>query len=504
MAPGKGASVMTWISRIRSWPLLWKVPLLVACLMVGIAMMISQVVLSRLASDQENNLRMLTNAYLDGISAAVIQPVIRADVWETFDALDRARNHYSGVEAKFVIVELPDHKVLAASEPVRFPVRSALPGEISEHFAVNDGLSIDSDTGRAWLSRSLQVEGHTVGRILAEIDIAQLLQVRRHVLWTLILVNSGLTLAFAAIGYFALQRMLRPLTVLTNYFERVREGRAEPIPESNQYKIAAEFRRLFARFNAMARALNEREALASRLAYQEKYAVLGKLASGMAHEVNNPLGGIFNALDTLRRHGSDSNVRETTLNLLHRGLAHIRNVVRSTLVTYKPENAGQSLGPADIDDLRVLVEPEAVRRKVGLDWTNELRDRLPVAAGSVRQATLNLLLNACAASPSGGRVSFRAGVESDGLVVEICDDGPGLPLALADYLVDEEERGALPGDGLGLWIVRRLVRNERGSIRVDRLEAHRTLVRVAWPLRADRAARNLGEMPTGEELLHVE
>ena len=48
----------------------------------------------------------------------------------------------------------------------------------------------------------------------------------------------------------------------------------------------------------MARALNEREELASRLANQEKYAVLGKLASGMAHEVNNPLGGLFNALDT--------------------------------------------------------------------------------------------------------------------------------------------------------------------------------------------------------------
>ena len=70
----------------------------------------------------------------------------------------------------------------------------------------------------------------------------------------------------------------------------------------------------------MARALNEHEELASRLANQEKYAVLGKLASGMAHEVNNPLGGLFNALDTLRRHGDDAKVREATLNLLERGL----------------------------------------------------------------------------------------------------------------------------------------------------------------------------------------
>ena len=79
------------ISSVRSWPLSWKVPLLAAGLMIGIATTISQVVLSRLASDQESNLRALTNAYLDGISAAVIQPVMRGDVWETFDALDRAR-----------------------------------------------------------------------------------------------------------------------------------------------------------------------------------------------------------------------------------------------------------------------------------------------------------------------------------------------------------------------------------------------------------------------------
>ena len=101
--------------------------------------------------------------------------------------------------------------------------------------------------------------------------------------------------------------MLQPLGVLTNYVERVREGRAEPIPEGNRRRISPpNSRQLFDRFNAMAERLSERESLASHLAEQEKYAVLGKLASGMAHEVNNPLGGLFNALDTLRRHGGDS------------------------------------------------------------------------------------------------------------------------------------------------------------------------------------------------------
>ena len=481
---------MTWAARLRGLPLSWKVPLLGAGLMVGIALMISQVVLSRLAADQESNLRTLTNAYLDGISAAVIQPTLRGDVWEAFDALDRARTHYSGVASRFVIIQLPDNKVLASSEPLRFPVQSDVPVDILGHFPTKDDLIIDYDNGRAWLSRTLQLEGHSIGRLLAEIDVAPLLQVRRHVLWTLILANSGMTFIFVAIGYATLRRMLRPLGTLTGYVEQVREGYLAPIPEGMRNKLSAEFRSLFDRFDAMAHALNERETLAAHLAAQEKFAVLGKLASGMAHEVNNPLGGIFNALDLLRRHGADPNIRDSTLTLLQRGLDHIRNVVRATLVTYKPEALKYELIPEDIDDLRVLIEPEASRRQLVLNWRNELRGKTHVAVGSVRQATLNLLLNACAATPSEGRVSLRAGINEDTLVIEVSDEGPGFPSALAAYLVAKSDEGALPGGGLGLWIIRRLVQDEHGSIEVVRSRSKGTIVRVTWPLRHEDGAES--------------
>jgi len=49
-----------------------------------------------------------------------------------------------------------------------------------------------------------------------------------------------------------------------------------------------------------------------------------------------------------------------------------------------------------------FIEPEAARKNIDLDWMNEIHGKLPVAVGSVRQATLNLLINACAATPAGG------------------------------------------------------------------------------------------------------
>ena len=117
-------------ARVANWPLAWKVPLLAAGLLIGVAFVISQTVLNRLESDQENNLRHLTSAYLDGLSTAVLRSAIHADVWETFDALDRARDRYAGLKVRFAIVALPNGKVLAASDPLKFPVQSAVPADI--------------------------------------------------------------------------------------------------------------------------------------------------------------------------------------------------------------------------------------------------------------------------------------------------------------------------------------------------------------------------------------
>ena len=460
--------------------------------------------LNRLESDQESNLRHLTSAYLDGLSTAVLRSAIHADVWETFDALDRARDRYAGLKVRFAIVTLPNGNVLAASDPLKFPVQTNVSPDVERRFPAKDGLIIDTASGSAWLARSLREEGYSVGRILADIDISELLRVRRQVLLTLVAVNAGLALGFATIAYFALRRMLKPLSVLSGYVERVRAGRADPIPESMRLRVSREFDLLFDRFNAMAHALNEHEELASRLADQEKYAVLGKLASGMAHEVNNPLGGLFNALDTLRRHGDDAKVRGPTLDLLERGLSHIRKVVGSTLVTYRRGGANNSLRSVDIDDLRLLIEPEASRKGLQIDWINDLRGVSFVAVESVRQVVLNLLINACAATPAGGTVYLRVRATESRLTIEVGDQGPGLPDDLAKYLVRHSDEAPATGRGLGLWIVRRLVADEDGEIRVIQESGLSTLIRVTWPFREIPSQLANAKDSVSAEAIHAE
>ena len=94
------------------------------------------------------------------------------------------------------------------------------------------------------------------------------------------------------------------------------------------------------------------------------------------------------------------------------------------------------------------------------------RARFPSPAKACRQVTLNLLINACAASPEGGAVSLRAYLTERALTIEVGDQGSGLPSRLAKYLVGQSEEAPGVGSGLGLWIVRRLVADQGGAIRV--------------------------------------
>jgi signal transduction histidine kinase len=463
------ADLMLSVLRIAAWPLLVKVPVLAAGLMITGAATISQVVFWRFAQDQESNLRALTGAYLDGLSAAVLPGLIRRDIWEVFEALDGSRSHYAGIEPRYAIVALPDDKVLAASDPRRFRLNSAVPGDLLRRFGAEDGLRVDAQAGRAWMARTVRSDRFPVGRLFAEIDIAELLRARRQILLALVAVNGCLTLTFALGGYFALKQMLRPLSVLMCYVERVRNGSVEPIPEGYQGRIAHEFGQLFDRFNAMARAVSERQTLASQLAEREKYAMLGRLASGMAHEVNNPLGGMLNAIDTIQAHGNDPAVLQTSLDFLKRGLAGIRNVARAALVTYKGGSDTSLLTPSDLDDLPFLVQHETGIRRLHLDWRNRISKPLEVEGPAVRQITLNLLLNACAASPVGGTVAVTASCLNETLQITVADEGPGLPENMAALLnqATSAAAGSQENKGLGLWMTGHLIHRLGGHAKVE-------------------------------------
>jgi signal transduction histidine kinase len=478
------------IVRPSAWPVVVKVPLLVALLMVAIGVALTDLVLKRLVESQERHFNELTAAYLDGLSSSVIPAVLREDAWETFDNLDRARSLYRGLAILETVVASPDGTVLASSSPKSVPAYAAVPAAITERFGPGNDSWLDEKAERAGVRRILMDQGRPIGAIYALFDVGERFRERQSVLWTLLVTSIVVTLTVATAGLLLVRRLLRPVRLLTQQFSHGVSGQLPLLSEHEVGPERSEFGQLFRHFNKMVQAWNEREVMAARMAEDERLASLGRLASGMAHEINNPLGGLFNAIETLKRHGSDAGVRERAISLLERGLTGIRDVVRSALVTYRADAAKRPLKPVDIEDLRLLIAPEAERRNLILDWRNDLAREIPLEAGAMRQAVLNLLLNACQASPQGGYVEFRASHADGTLVIRVADRGRGLDLDRVRYLEDRAPVEApRPGEsGLGLWIVRRLIHEAGGSIDVEAVSGKGTAITVTVP---DTAAEDL-------------
>ncbi|WP_342240338.1 sensor histidine kinase [Inquilinus sp. OTU3971] len=463
------------IARWRRIPLSVKIPLLVAVLMLSAGVAASAVVLKRLEADQESYLRNLSTSMLDGVALAVAPTIMRRDVWETFDVLDRAAQAGGRVRPTWLTAILPDNTVLASSQPRRFPVGTQLA------FVAPD-LSIDAASETAHLARTIQQAGTTVGQISAEIHIGDLIAARRQALRTLIIVNGLLALTFAGLGYLAVRLLLRPVASLTAHVGETRAGVPRPIPRSLTAGWPQEFQALADRYNRMTSAAAERDALAAQLAEEEKVAVIGRLASGMAHEVNNPLGGMMTALDTLKVHGDNPAARARSIALVERGLLGIRNVVRSVLVSYKDSTTASTLDPGDLDDLQFLVAHERSRRQIRLVWTNALQSPIDVDGGAVRQVVLNLLLNACAATPVRGTVTFMALAKGDHLHMAVRDEGNGLPAPMANLLNTADAQPPAGSHGLGLWSAARLLRRLGGTATVRSHARGGTSIRLVIPI----------------------
>jgi two-component system, OmpR family, sensor kinase len=474
---------MTAQWRWSRWPMSVKVPILLATLMVVVAAGISKAVLSRLTQTQQEHLRELSGAYLDGLATALQPALIRRDAWETFDVLDRARSRYSAVHAEVTLVVLPDGQVLASSDPNVHPIGSAKPAALAGAPAIPDP---DDPAGQVWIRRDLYEGGIHLGAIAALLDVTRFQAVKRETLITLIGFNAVLTLLLAALGWFLVRRTLQPLTRLSDLLARSTGGQLPAIPTADLPPPDTEVGRAYRHYNAAAASVGEREALLKRLASEERAAIIGRYASALAHEVNNPLGGLFNAVRMIQRHGDDALQRERAARLIERGLTGIRNVVKASLVLWRSTDEERTVTHADIEDLRFLVASEAERRDLMLEWDNRIEATLPVSAQAVRQIALNLLFNACAASPPGASVRFRALAEAGALRLEIADTGPGMPEEPRRLLLNGGGDTIPTTSGLGVWTVSRLVAELGGQLSLATDSG--TCISVRLPHHADERA----------------
>lgn len=464
--------------RLRQWPLSVRVPLIAAGLMVLVGIVASQQVLAALNAVQEARLRELARLHVDGLAVALGPSVLRGDVWEVYDTLDRATTAMAGQRMVLTVVADAAGRVIAASDPRRAPVDSDLARLLPGVQALDD-IRLTSNSAHVRVRADLSYQGRVVGQILSELDVADLVAERRRA-WAYLLAGNALaTLALAAGGYWAMRRMLRPVAVLAGHMARM-EGAPRAIPAAQVPKGDTELARLFQTYNAMTGAAEAKAEAERRLAERERFVSLGRLSSSLAHEINNPLGGLLNATDTIRTYADRPEVVRDAAALLERGLRHLRDVARATLDQNRLDRDGTPLMPEDFDDLRLLFAPEVSRLDQRLDWQVSVPAELTgLPAAPVRQIVLNLLLNASAAAGSGGQVGLRVQPGAGDLCIRVRDSGPGLPAPAHQRLMSDDP--VQPGGGVGLRLVRDLVAGAGGRVAYARL-AESSEITVTLPL----------------------
>lgn len=215
----------------------------------------------------------------------------------------------------------------------------------------------------------------------------------------------------------------------------------------------------------------------------EKMASLGILSAGIAHEVNNPLGGMLNCVKSMRENPDDREQTERYLPLLDKGLRQIEMIMRQLLNFGRTEPL-----KARRIDLRVLFS-ECTQllsyklNNIELDTNISTSTEHLVDSEAVKQIIINIGLNAIQAMPEGGKLTIECREHDDELILIFQDTGLGIAEENMPHLFDPffTTKGVGEGTGLGLAVTYSLVQRMHGKISVDSSPGEGTIFTITIP-----------------------
>jgi len=246
---------------------------------------------------------------------------------------------------------------------------------------------------------------------------------------------------------------------------------------------APELEALAERWNAMTAALAEHQ---DRLVQSEKLAGIGRLAAGVAHEINNPLGVILGYAKLLHRRAAPDLAED--LAIIEEETLRAKDIVEGLLDLSRPLPAG--IEPVDLRALSedVVSRLREARLLDGVAVTVEGAASAPGHAEKLRQVLVNLVKNAAEAAGAGGRVAVRV-AEFDGAAeIAVEDSGPGLDPGVRGRLFEPFFTTKPRGTGLGLAVSRAIARAHGGELAADAAAGGGARFALRLPLEAPPAA----------------
>lgn len=220
---------------------------------------------------------------------------------------------------------------------------------------------------------------------------------------------------------------------------------------------------------------------------QDKMASIGRLAAGVAHEINNPLGGILNCLYNIRKGTLTPERAQEYLHFMEDGLQRVQRIVRQLLDFSQQrelELTSANLHPI-LDRVGVLTEHVFVERQAVLEkHYDESLPSLMVDAPMIEQVLMNLVLNAVQSLQKGGHVSLTTRKHDDACEILVEDNGCGIASHVRPHIFDPffTTKGTGEGSGLGLSVSLGIVQRHGGEMLVESEEGKGTRFTVRLPV----------------------
>jgi signal transduction histidine kinase len=288
-------------------------------------------------------------------------------------------------------------------------------------------------------------------------------------------------------------RFSRPIANLSKAARRVASGDLNfRLKDANR---SDEIGKLANQFNLMTEELEKTRELQKQLQEAEKSAVVGRLASAIAHEIRNPLNYINLSLDHLRKkfkpddESKQENFEKLTSQLkievdrINQQISDFLRYSRPTRLELKPINIRES-----VEDSLRIVEPQAKEQNITISVIE--REEIPNVLGDsevLRSVFNNLFINATQAmEKDGGNLNIVLSSAKDRVKVEIKDTGGGIPPENLEKIFQPYFSTKETGTGLGLAIVKKIIDDHNGRIEVESEEGVGTDFIVELPAVVNR------------------
>ncbi|MFQ5867369.1 MAG: sensor histidine kinase [bacterium] len=307
----------------------------------------------------------------------------------------------------------------------------------------------------------------------------------------IVIIGVILTIGIGCI-YLLIKRILAPLVEISKAIKEIGRGNFK---QELRIKTTDEVGLLAQTFNEMARDLErtnqELQSTQSQLIQTAKMATVGRLAAGIAHEINNPLGGMLNCVRSVLQAPEIKGQKREYLELILESIIHIEGIVKRLLNFSRHEKfklKTVNLNPL-IKESLTFIEHRLSRQEVNVQ--QDLADPLPeisVDPQQIQQVFMNVLGNALDALPQGGelmiRTSLKAKNEKEFIQIEFIDNGMGIKEEDLEKVFEPfyTTKGTGERVGLGLSISRDIIQRHQGTMSIKSKKGEGTIVTIRLPL----------------------